>query len=273
MTHSAACRTRTYLSRHCFTGKERDAETGLDYFDARYYSSNLGRFMSPDWSAKEEPIPYAKLDDPQSLNLYAYVRNNPLVGLDLDGHKPLDCSGNNASGAGCQASAAFDTEHGVDSQVRSDVNAHNQAQQQIGQDPTLPTAVEPPPPSLMDKVGTALFPQTPGEAVSLAIMVGTDGLGEVGEAGAALSKGGTIEKLTTEAKELYPKLAEKADQLHHVIPKYLGGAKDGDLAKIPAAYHQLITNAFRERLAYGVQHGVEAIQQTIKEVYKLFPLP
>jgi hypothetical protein len=43
--------------------------------------------MSPDWSAKEEPIPYAKLDDPQSLNLYAYVRNNPLTREDADGHE------------------------------------------------------------------------------------------------------------------------------------------------------------------------------------------
>jgi hypothetical protein len=42
--------------------------------------------MTPDWSAKEEPIPYAKLDDPQSLNLYAYVRNNPLSRVDADGH-------------------------------------------------------------------------------------------------------------------------------------------------------------------------------------------
>ena len=53
-----------------FTGKERDAESGNDYFQARYYSSAMGRFMSPDWSAKEEPVPYAKLDDPQTLNLY-----------------------------------------------------------------------------------------------------------------------------------------------------------------------------------------------------------
>jgi RHS repeat-associated protein len=64
------------------TGKERDAESGNDYFEARYYSSNLGRFMSPDWSAKEEPIPYAKMDDPQSLNLYSYVRDNPTTGFD-----------------------------------------------------------------------------------------------------------------------------------------------------------------------------------------------
>ena len=45
--------------------------------------------MSPDWSAKEDPVPYAKLDDPQTLNLYQYVRNNPLNAADLDGHNWL----------------------------------------------------------------------------------------------------------------------------------------------------------------------------------------
>jgi RHS repeat-associated protein len=69
-----------------FTGKERDSESGNDYFMARYFSSSMGGFMSPDWSAKAEPVPYAKLDDPQSLNLYSYVRNNPLSRTDPDGH-------------------------------------------------------------------------------------------------------------------------------------------------------------------------------------------
>jgi RHS repeat-associated protein len=69
-----------------FTGKERDSESGNDYFGARYYASSMGRFMSPDWSAKAEPVPYAKLDDPQSLNLYAYVGNNPLLRMDPTGH-------------------------------------------------------------------------------------------------------------------------------------------------------------------------------------------
>lgn len=69
-----------------FTGKERDSESGNDYFGARYYASTMGRFLSPDWSAKEEPVPYAKMDNPQSLNLYAYVRNNPLARVDPDGH-------------------------------------------------------------------------------------------------------------------------------------------------------------------------------------------
>ncbi|MFZ1940089.1 MAG: RHS repeat-associated core domain-containing protein, partial [Terracidiphilus sp.] len=68
------------------TGKERDTESGNDYFEARYYSSAMGRFMSPDWSAKEEPVPYAKLGDPQTLNLYSYVENGPLNRVDADGH-------------------------------------------------------------------------------------------------------------------------------------------------------------------------------------------
>lgn len=42
--------------------------------------------MSPDWSAKVEPVPYAKLDDPQSLNLYGYMLDSPLDGVDQDGH-------------------------------------------------------------------------------------------------------------------------------------------------------------------------------------------
>jgi RHS repeat-associated protein len=73
-----------------FTGKERDAESGNDYFGARYYGSSMGRFLSPDWAAKVEPVPYAKLDNPQSLNLYVYVLNNPLSKTDPDGHGDKD---------------------------------------------------------------------------------------------------------------------------------------------------------------------------------------
>jgi RHS repeat-associated protein len=41
-----------------FTGKERDSESGLDYFGARYYSNGLGRFITPDWAAKATAVPY-----------------------------------------------------------------------------------------------------------------------------------------------------------------------------------------------------------------------
>jgi RHS repeat-associated protein len=69
-----------------FTGKKRDTETGLDYFGARYYSNGLGRFITPDWSATPVPVPYADLEDPQTLNQYSYVRNIPTVKVDPDGH-------------------------------------------------------------------------------------------------------------------------------------------------------------------------------------------
>lgn len=80
---------------HHFTGKERDTESGNDYFEARYYASSMGRFLSPDWSAKIEPVPYSKLDNPQTLNLYAYVGNNPLSRVDPTGHADIaaECKG------------------------------------------------------------------------------------------------------------------------------------------------------------------------------------
>ena len=64
-----------------FTGKERDAETGLDYFGARYFSGAQGRFTSPDSTA------YSKMTNPQSWNLYSYSFNNPLRYTDPDGHE------------------------------------------------------------------------------------------------------------------------------------------------------------------------------------------
>jgi RHS repeat-associated protein len=84
-------------TEHHFTGKERDAESGNDYFGARYYASSMGRFMSPDWSVKADPVPYAKLDNPQTLNLYDYMRNNPLGGIDTDGHDVVLLNDSNAA--------------------------------------------------------------------------------------------------------------------------------------------------------------------------------
>jgi RHS repeat-associated protein len=68
-----------------FTGQERDAETGLDYFGARYFSSAQGRFTSPD-----APFADQHLEEPQTWNLYAYVANNPLRYIDADGRQRID---------------------------------------------------------------------------------------------------------------------------------------------------------------------------------------
>jgi RHS repeat-associated protein len=62
------------------TSKERDEETGLDYFGTRYYSSSLGRFITPD-----PLLNSGRPDDPQSWNRYTYVRNNPLSSTDPTG--------------------------------------------------------------------------------------------------------------------------------------------------------------------------------------------
>jgi RHS repeat-associated protein len=69
-----------YPTEHNFVGKERDTESGNDYFGARYYSSSVGRWMSPD-------LPFADQDpdDPQSWNLFSYGRNNPINSIDNDG--------------------------------------------------------------------------------------------------------------------------------------------------------------------------------------------
>jgi len=89
MISNAVWAMRADATEDRFTGKERDTESGNDYFEARYYGSAMGRFMSPDWASAPMPVPYASLFDPQSLNLYSYVHNNPLSGVDADGH--LSC--------------------------------------------------------------------------------------------------------------------------------------------------------------------------------------
>lgn len=95
------------------TGKERDAETGLDYFGARYFSGAMGRFTSPD-----RPFVDQVTGDPQSWNLYSYVRNNPLRHRDPTGLKCVDLDGggkgdDGSSGKACGKDAGLDTSHGV----------------------------------------------------------------------------------------------------------------------------------------------------------------
>jgi RHS repeat-associated protein len=86
MTQGMGTRGACYASatepRVKFTGKERDQETGLDYFGARYFSGAQGRWTSPDpinlaWDRLGNPI--------STLNKYVYAANNPLKFTDPDG--------------------------------------------------------------------------------------------------------------------------------------------------------------------------------------------
>jgi RHS repeat-associated protein len=82
MTYSAVCVTNVCFSQYRTTGKERDIESNLDYFPARYYNSNLGRWMSPD----RLNVTDDRLFNPSNtLNKYVYGANNPLKYTDPDG--------------------------------------------------------------------------------------------------------------------------------------------------------------------------------------------
>jgi RHS repeat-associated protein len=74
-------------TEHHYTGKLHDSETGNDDFGARYYASTAARWLSPDWASGAEAVPYASYGSPQTLNLYAFVGNNPLSHVDPDGHQ------------------------------------------------------------------------------------------------------------------------------------------------------------------------------------------
>ncbi len=90
-----------------FTGKERDAESGLDNFGARYMASTMGRFMQTDPDSAS-PL---HLVNPQRWNAYAYVLNNPLAYTDPDGR---DAAAVNFSsmvgGAGHEGVMAIDSD-------------------------------------------------------------------------------------------------------------------------------------------------------------------
>jgi RHS repeat-associated protein len=87
---------RADTAEHHFTGKERDVESGNDYFGARYYASSMGRFLSPD------PLgPWvADANNPQSWSMYSYAMNNPLTNTDPTG---LDCVYFNDAGNGVES--------------------------------------------------------------------------------------------------------------------------------------------------------------------------
>ncbi len=72
----AAC---TFNVSNRYTGQIFDEDTGLYYYNARYYDAELGRFIQPDTIV---PDPFA----PQTLNRYSYCNNNPLNYIDPSGH-------------------------------------------------------------------------------------------------------------------------------------------------------------------------------------------
>ena len=139
-------------SEEHFTSKQRDTESGLDYFGARYYNSYLGRFMSPDYQSADDDdvpdaVPNGSLTNPQTLNLYSFTQNNPLSRRDYDGHASWgDC----ADGSGDQC---FNGDYNGERNCQGSSGClfwNSQSSQWQGTDPTAK-----PDPSLSDMPGMA----------------------------------------------------------------------------------------------------------------------
>ena len=95
---------------------------------------------------------------------------------------------------------------------------------------------------------------------------------QVGELGVVVHNS-YYDDIVNEARKLYPGKAFKTE-LHHVTPKYLGGAVNGPMTRIDAAYHQLITNEFRSLWPYGgPKPSAEELARIMAEVYGKLPLP
>jgi RHS repeat-associated protein len=90
--------TNNVANDYKFTGLERDSETGLDHTLNRQYSSTLGRWLSPD------PVK-GRAADPQSLNLYPYVGDNPTDLVDPSGE--CGCDAFSGVDCGCDPSDPF----------------------------------------------------------------------------------------------------------------------------------------------------------------------
>lgn len=112
----------TDVSALHFTGKERDSESGLDNFGARYDASSMGRFMTPDplpwvdWQHgnKEERQHFADfISNPQNFNMYAYVDNNPTSKTDPTGME--GCKAGDKTFSTCTIKIVYDpkTSHGT----------------------------------------------------------------------------------------------------------------------------------------------------------------
>ncbi|MCC7308869.1 MAG: RHS repeat-associated core domain-containing protein [Acidobacteria bacterium] len=89
--------------RQKFTGYQRDAETSLDFAQARMYANHLGRFTSVD----PLYIEFRRMPFPQGWNLFAYTRNNPLLFTDPDGlDVAVNCKTDKKHVSACQQQTA-----------------------------------------------------------------------------------------------------------------------------------------------------------------------
>jgi RHS repeat-associated protein len=244
-----------------FTGLERDGESGLDHTWFRKYTASYGRWQSTD------PLD-GDVSNPQTFNLYSYVANNPLnftdpLGLEctIDGILDLDCSttktilGNNW-GVRCPNDDCSGVSYDGN-------NIRWRVPKGVRYEERFETTC-----SLSTDVCTDSYSRK--EIITYSIITMEVPILEAG----IPNQRSLILRLTKEAEKLYPKLKGLIHE-HHLTPKYFGGPSNGPTARISAAYHQLITNAFRTLAPYGqaIRPTARALKDILRQVYSNFPLP
>jgi len=292
---------------HLYTSQRNITGLGIYYFNARFYDPYLTHFSQPD-----SIIP--NLYNPQDLNRYSYVNNNPINLNDPSGHKhtcnPKDpgpecgdnppppstpvppicyyCQnpGNNNGGSSSQPSS----NNNISSLLDTEWNRYLYDWQLFGTTYNYCNDID-----LSGGVGelalacgyTAAWGGAHGAIIASSIYIAGGALLGIGigctlaepcETEAAQAIGeivdeGKSQDLLAQAQDEYPNLAGKI-QLHHIFPLYLGGDPNGPLVPLDAAYHQLITNAFRLAWPYGQgAPSLERALEIMQQVYSKFPLP
>jgi RHS repeat-associated protein len=270
-----------------FGGLELDAESGLNYAGARYYRNTWGRFLSVD------PVG-GTLTNPQRWNGYAYALNNPLRFVDPSGTQACvttdDGSGPSTT---CEPEPTppdfwFDpnfcnTPHGQrfsECEGREDWRAitpdaggpedSNDGSCNLcsggssgttpSTDPTPQTSNRPPEPVRQEpKSEDDAEPRLP-DLTNVQVSQG------------GMPNPGKLWALLAEAAFIYSK--KTGFEWHHIRPIYLGG-KDmiNNLVRLPASYHQMITNAFRSAAPYGhPPPAEERIHQIMRDIYARYPI-
>jgi RHS repeat-associated protein len=216
-----------------YTGRE-DEGNGLFFYRARYYNPLLGRFIS------EDPLGI----DGADYNLYAYALNDPINSGD-----PM---GTNAMPVPAPGPIVIDLEGpAFYSLVFSDI--------------TL--ALE-----ILDTVRTINRENDAYDEESQAVHRWNQTAMARRYSGGGGDGGCYTDSDVKKANQRYPKKAGRPDENHHIVPQYLGGDPNGLAVSLPAAYHQLITNAFRNLWPYGSpKPSPKQLQRLMDQVYKQFP--
>jgi RHS repeat-associated protein len=249
--------TVSTVGHKSYAGLFRDGEAGLDYAEARSYQVRTGRFSTVD------PV-YAGLFAPQAWNRYSYALNSPLTFVDPEGLRASKCTVTEVT-----------TETGITTNVHC-------VETGAGGPAAVAGRVYEPRTSgggwldrLRDCVRTRCLSDRDGEEVQMAASPQGAAAAAIVTAAATLARtsGPTAAKYAKTAADFPSNVLTW--EWHHVVPQYLGGARDGLQVLLRADYHQAITNAFRQLQPYGTGGNISPgrLTQMMNDVYTRYPLP